>query len=344
MPPAEPGVAEEIVGTIRRALDTLGFDSSSIGAEPIGLVVPGSAADALFDRAAEYLLDEAIALSLTSRIPIGGLGALDYGLCTSPTVRDALRLVVRYYGVVSQRARLDLSEDTDPVKLTFVRFPNTTYSRHWVEFPLAMIATRIKQTAGLEKFPYTKVYFQHPEPSKREAHDEFFGVRVEFGAKDTGMEFPASVLDLPLHTASKALSDLLEQRMKQLEPVMAVADPVLDRAHRTLVQMLDEGITDVDTLAARMGESKRTLQRMLNERNTSHSKMLDELRRQRASELLERGHKVADIAKQLAFSEPSAFFRAYRRWTGTSFRSARSDEIETGAGELPDSSTATGED
>ena len=32
---------------------------------------------------------------------------------------------------------------------------------------------------------------------------------------------------------------------------------------------------------------------------------------------------VAEVAARLAYSEPSAFFRAFRRWTGTSPRARR---------------------
>ncbi|CAN5858270.1 AraC family transcriptional regulator [soil metagenome] len=328
MAAVEPGVSEEIVSTIRRALTDLGFDSGHVSSAAVGLVVPGSAADELFNRAADYLLDDALALSLTSRIPIGSLGALDYGLCTSPTVRDALRLVVRYYGIVSQRSRLDFIEDGERPRLLFVRFPDQSYSRHWVEFPIAMIASRIQQTTGIAAPPFTRVSFTHAGPTSRDAHDEFFGCAVEFGGTEDVVEMPLALLDAPLLTASKALSELLEQRMRALEPAMATTDPLTDRARRTLVAMLDSGQTDLETLASKLGESKRTLQRNLGERGTSHSRLLDELRRQRTAELLDRGQKVVDISKALGFSEPSAFFRAYRRWTGTSFRKRGEDPAD----------------
>ena len=61
----------------------------------------------------------------------------------------------------------------------------------------------------------------------------------------------------------------------------------------------------------------RTLQRRLRGENTSHRQILDRVRRERALRLLPRGElSVAQIAEQLGFSEPSAFNRAFRRWTG----------------------------
>jgi AraC-like DNA-binding protein len=42
------------------------------------------------------------------------------------------------------------------------------------------------------------------------------------------------------------------------------------------------------------------------------------VRRDRATDLLAAGASIKDVAFQLGFSEPSAFSRAYKRWTGRS--------------------------
>jgi AraC-like DNA-binding protein len=70
--------------------------------------------------------------------------------------------------------------------------------------------------------------------------------------------------------------------------------------------------------------SPRTLQRRLASSGTSHRDLLDEIRRERARHLLsDRTLAIADVAGRLGFSETSAFFRAFRRWTGTSPQSYR---------------------
>ena len=91
--------------------------------------------------------------------------------------------------------------------------------------------------------------------------------------------FDAAVLDLPLKTASATMAALLEARIKELAPALATVDPLLDRVRRALSQMLDEKRTDVDELAKRLGTSKRSLQRSLGDLNTTHSEMLDRLRK-----------------------------------------------------------------
>jgi AraC-like DNA-binding protein len=317
---AEPGIAETVVGAVRRALESLGIELGPASA-PIGLVVPGVTADGLLDGAAASLGDDAIGLTLATRIPIGSLGAIDYGFATSGTLREALQLVARYYGVATQRVRLELVGDT---RLVFHRLTGSEHSRHWLELPAAVIATRIRQTLGEPELAFARVAFRHGPPARRERHDAFFGTRVAFGAELDVLEFAPVLLDRPLHTASKSLAELLEQRLRELEPQMAAIDPVLDRVRRTLIAMLDDGLTDLETLATRLELSKRTLQRTLRERGQSHTELVDELRSRRAAELLDRGLRVVEVAQRLGFSEPSAFFRAYRRWTGTSPKGARS--------------------
>jgi AraC-like DNA-binding protein len=340
---AELGIAEDVVAAVRREIESLGFTPKELPPASPGLI-QGTAADVLFEEASQFLLDPALGVSLAARVPIGSLGALDYGLVTSATVRDSMQLLTRYYSIATQRVRLDLEETGDRCAIVGHRAPNVTHSRHWIEFSFGVVASRIRQALSRDDIHFD-VAFKHPAPATRGQAEELFRGTVQFDAPQDRLAFATAILDLPLHTASKPLAELLERRMKELAPERAIDDPVLDRVRRTLGTMLEAGETDVKTLATRLGESTRTLQRALGQRGTSHSQLLDELRRQRAQELLDAGLRVADVAQRLGFAAPSAFFRAYRRWTGTSPRGRDSqlDEEPTDDREAADASD-TGEE
>jgi AraC-like DNA-binding protein len=65
--------------------------------------------------------------------------------------------------------------------------------------------------------------------------------------------------------------------------------------------------------------SERTLHRRLEAERTSFQEVLDDTRRELAEQYLSRGEmSLADITYLLGFSDQSSFFRAYRRWFGTS--------------------------
>ena len=70
-------------------------------------------------------------------------------------------------------------------------------------------------------------------------------------------------------------------------------------------------------IAPRLHMSPRTLHRRLEEEGTSFRQVLTEVRRELAARhLSERRLAIGEIAFLLGFSEPSAFHRAFKRWTG----------------------------
>ena len=312
----EPGISNEIVAGVGRALTELGFALPPSAPAPDSYV-EGSVADAIIEKAAAQLKDEAIGIHLAERMPIGAFGQMDYLLCTSASLRVALTRVARYYGVATQRVRLALVEEPPRALLVFTRKPGLGQSRYWVEFPFALIATRMRQALG-EPVKFTSVEFSHPAPRRSAVHDAFFGVAVKFGAHCDAMAFPHRLLDLPLATAAESLAQLLEARMKELEPTLGNTDELMDRVRHAVVELLDKGQVGLKPTASRLRRSARTLQRELQQRGTSHQAILEEIRCQRALQLLEEPQiNVTEVSYRLGFSEPSAFFRAFRRWTGT---------------------------
>jgi len=80
----------------------------------------------------------------------------------------------------------------------------------------------------------------------------------------------------------------------------------------------------METIAEKMGLSRQTLFRQLKAEGTSFEKVLDGLRHQLALQYL-KGKKVSvnETAYLLGFSEPAAFSRAFKRWTGVNPRQMR---------------------
>jgi AraC-like DNA-binding protein len=146
-------------------------------------------------------------------------------------------------------------------------------------------------------------------------------VKVKFNASRDAMSFDVALLAEPLRTASASLAEVLELKMKTLEPT---GDDFMQRARATVLALLDKQDASLQSAASKLAMSRRTLQRELQRRNSSHQALVDDARRSRARELLEAGFAVADVSEKLGFSEPSAFFRAFRRWTGHTPREARS--------------------
>jgi AraC-like DNA-binding protein len=77
----------------------------------------------------------------------------------------------------------------------------------------------------------------------------------------------------------------------------------------------------ITMVANAMAMSARNLQRGLAAENTTFQALLDDARRELAVRHLSAPNAtVAKVAWLVGFSEPSAFHRAFRRWTGHSPR------------------------
>jgi AraC-like DNA-binding protein len=323
----ELGIASAIVAPVVHALHDAGFDATQAlpaTAEALGQpFVSGELADALMEKAAAALAEPALGLLVARRIPIGALGMLDYALCTSARLREALERVSRHYGLATQRVTLELFDTQGVASLVLTRNPAVSHSRHWIEFSFALIAERIRQSTG-EPVKFTEVTFTHDAPAKPSPYEAFFGVPVRFSEPQDALRFPVALLDHPLRTASAPLVDLLDERMREID---TSGDPFLARVRRAIVERFDAGEVDLAHAASRLRMSARTLQRELGRRGVSHRALVDFVRRERAFLLLADGDlSLSEVASRVGFREPSGFFRAFRRWAGTSpqaFRDAR---------------------
>jgi AraC-like DNA-binding protein len=98
------------------------------------------------------------------------------------------------------------------------------------------------------------------------------------------------------------------------------------RVESLLMPVLHTGDAGVERIAARLGISRQTLFRRLREEKTSFEHVLDDLRHKLAVHYLT-GRKVSvtETAYLVGFSDPAAFSRAFKRWTGKSPRAMRDE-------------------
>ena len=274
--------------------------------------VPGDSVDRTLDALAERRGDPALALTLARMAVAKPLGLFSHMVWLSGTVRDALHRAVRFYAMVSRRTTLTLDEPPDGIAtLRQHAVAGVTRGAILTEFAFASLALRARAaTAG--RFTLRAVCFAHARQDAA-PYRELFEAPVTFGAPLDALELAADQLDLALASADPITSAALEAKIAQLTSAPTGQSPFLDRVRRAAAADLAGTIT---TIAAQLGISARTLRRHLEQEGTSLRVLQDDVRRERADELLAAGTPVKEIAFSLGFSEPSAFSRAYKRWTG----------------------------
>lgn len=181
-----------------------------------------------------------------------------------------------------------------------------------------MILFATRQVTGVELRP-TEVHLPYPTPDETSVYERTFGAPVIFGERDASLTLRNEDLDRPVVQADPGLISYLDRFADEVQKGLANRGSATEQVRRTIWTELSSGHPSLARIARRMGTSTRSLQRRLSEENTTFAELLDELRRTMALRLLDDPNlAIYEIAFLLGYSEPSTFFRAFRRWQGTS--------------------------
>ncbi len=149
------------------------------------------------------------------------------------------------------------------------------------------------------------------------AYEPFLGARPEFGTGAYALELEGRVADWPIATANNEMLESLDARADQLLGDLGSGRTVSDRVIRAIGRKLRGEPPKIDDVAKGLAMSPRTLQRALSAEGATYHDLLDRTRRGLAMRYLADSDAVIfEVAILLGFSEPSAFHRAFKRWTG----------------------------
>src|SRR5688572_234677 len=175
------GISLAFLQPLAQGLERLGVDANALKA-----AVASARSGGLDARVSAHFVDNALEaltrstspsllLELAANAPHGSFGFLDYCAAASPTLREAIERTARYFGLLSDRARLVLEEneadDTARVRESFtVDFPKR---RYMTEFAIAIVAVRARQLCG-DAFRIRSVEFMHPRIADEHVYEKVF--------------------------------------------------------------------------------------------------------------------------------------------------------------------------
>ncbi|MEA1673680.1 AraC family transcriptional regulator [Nitrospirillum sp. BR 11163] len=212
------------------------------------------------------------------------------------------------------------------------------------QLPLALFAQETLMTYlhGLacwlvrRRIPIAAADFAHPPPPHAEEYRVLYSSTLRFGQDAARLWFDAALLALPVAQDARSAVTFLNRAPENF--LVRYRNP--DSYARRVTQLLDRqpptAWPDFDTVARRLRCSPATLRRGLRQEGRPFQTIKDELRRRVAEASLAAGTEpIPELAARLGFAEPSAFHRAFRKWTDMApgaFRAASGKYLKSASG------------
>ena len=314
----------------RRLLEMHGLDALGIarqaGVDLAALPAPGERIaidriDAMLRVAIPAIADPAFGLHAARCWHPSELGVLGYAWLSSSTLRTGLDRAVRYSRLIGERGLTEIEDTRQGLKVRFWARrgdPDVVpVAAAFTDIAMALLLDMCRMNAGAALRPVAAT-LRRRKPDPADAYQRFFGCPVQFGGDENAFVLSAKHADRALPSANRQLAALFD-RMLVDELARLDRSDIVSRCRAAVLEHLSSGEGTAEEAAKQLHMSARTLQRKLAEANTTYLELVDHARKDLALRYIEDPRRsVTDITFSLGFSQPSAFTRAFRRWTGLS--------------------------
>jgi AraC-like DNA-binding protein len=294
--------------------DVIGVPSIRIGTEKLAVVVRG-----IWDG----LEDEAMGLS-SSIIPRGSFHMMATVAIGEPTLRQALLMGFRFYGMVTKAFRIVFREEGDLAIVEFhMAAPGKDVAHLFAEINL-MAWHRFASWLISENVVLNEIFFDYEPPNHVREYAYLFPGEHQFRANFHGISFHRKFLDHEVSRNKAALKRFIQRCPNDFFLQPRTDFSISSELKRMLKKNLPDGFPVIGDVAGRLQMTRRTLIRKLRDEGTSYQTIKNLVRRDHAIYLLTSGPlPLAAIAEAVGFSDPAVFTRAFKTWTGVSPRDYR---------------------
>jgi AraC-like DNA-binding protein len=268
----------------------------------------------LWHLAVEASGNPAIGLNMAKILRPSSFNVVGYAVMSSRNLQEGFARLVRYQRIIGEGADLSFHSTPESYEMVLAihgdRLPSASQS---AEASLAYSLSFCRWLTGKPLYPRL-VSLMGPAPEDLAPYQAVFQCPLKFNAEHYALLFERADLDAPLPSANEALAQLHDRFAGDYLARFSGAR-VTHQVRQVLCRLLPQGEPKREAVAQALLLSERTLQRRLQDEGTSYQHLLDDSRRELAGQYLGQANlTLLEISYLLGFSDPSNFFRAFRRW------------------------------
>jgi len=268
----------------------------------------------------KILDDEFLGLTEKSQ-PLGSFNMMCRSCISARTIHRSLKRTANFWNLFANTYRHELKVSNDIATYTLTSIDQTKPLNNYLVEAILSSIHRFHCWLGGQFIPLEQVALDHSEPSYSAQYRAlFYGAPMVYGRSVCQMTFSTRFLDLEVVQTPETLDQYLRgtnlSLLYQPKNYRVISDQVRQWIERNIKQ--GNYRATLKEAATHFQMSQQVLHRRLQAEDLSFKEIKMQTRRDIAVNLLFKNkHKIEDIATLVGFSEPSAFIRAFKGWTGS---------------------------
>ncbi|MQQ99517.1 AraC family transcriptional regulator [Glaciimonas soli] len=305
-----------------RGLDTAAL-LSEVGIAPALLEAPQARVSATHYGAlwlaVARTLDDEIFGQDSRRMKVGSFAMMCHTLIHCTTLKSALLCMLRFFNLLLDDYRCSLVSEGRYSRIVIQERALNQPQRVFGHETLLMMQHGLACWLIGRRIPIVAAAFAYPEPVYSAEYRLMYSTQLRFNEIATSLTFDQTYLTLPVIQNELTAKEFLRGAPANIVLKYKNSSSFSAKIRRRLQATAGTEWPDFDAFSAGLNMTRSTLRRRLEEEGQSFQAIKDQLRRDMAIDSLCHSSKsVIDISVELGFAEPSAFHRAFKKWTGAS--------------------------
>jgi len=258
-----------------------------------------------------------IGLEVGQTINPAAKGLLASWVSQASNLREALRIFIKNIALMNPSESWTLTEHAGTCLLTFRLDQNKGYPDIAIERSMSAMAAWARALSN-HNFPIREAGFIFSEPARVIPFKLIFGDRLIFNANGNYVRFDRELLNLPIVSSSELLKMLIEKQARQSLKALQKNTPITQKVQTRIRERFASGkAVSVSIVCSDLGMSRQTLYRQLKQQETDFQSLVEAVRKREALVLIQAGRDSSTISLSLGYKDTSSFYKAFKRWFGT---------------------------
>jgi AraC-like DNA-binding protein len=234
-------------------------------------------------------------------------------LTSAETVGQGLQAGIRYQELLSHGRVVTLGEHPEYHVLNINKIEHELpITAHEVEF-IAVFVMKLLRFATDGKFEAREVHFEHPYRGDIQKYTRALGCSVLFGKEKTAILVDDDTWDLPLAHGDQLLHGQLRGVASGLHATIE-SHHFIDTVRQRIQILLPRGQASIEGVASALHMTPRTLQRRLQDDDTTFRTLVDSVRKSILLDCVERNQTDDESMRHAGYTNVRSFRRALKRW------------------------------